>query len=156
MAQMMPEPEQTLRTGGCLCGAVRYGITAPVDHLDVCHCAMCRKHSGGIATTVAVQPDQIDWTGTDHIGVYSSSEWAERGFCKTCGSSLFWRMTAEGPAQGYLSLSAGTLDDLTGLPLKTEIYIDHKPGGYAFAGDTMKMTQAEVEAAFAGEEGESA
>ena len=96
---------------------------------------------------IEVNPDEVSWTGEENIQTYASSDWAERGFCRICGSSLFWRMTAVGP--GFMSLNAGTLDDLTGLPLKTEIYIDHKPDGYAFAGDTTKMTEAEVMAMFA-------
>jgi len=32
--------------GGCLCGAVRYrAIAAPIRAV-ICHCSMCRKHSG--------------------------------------------------------------------------------------------------------------
>ncbi len=137
------------REGGCLCGAVRYRITKPVNHIDVCHCSMCRKHSGGVGLGLEAPTGGLEWTGEENIQTYVSSPWAERGFCRLCGSSLFWRMTADGPAEGMISLSAGTLDDLNGLPLKTEIYIDHKPDSYAFAGETKKMTQAEVEAAFA-------
>lgn len=134
-------------TGQCLCGAVQYALSTRPDHVDYCHCTMCREFGGPMG--VEVQPDGITWQGADHIKTYASSDWAERGFCKTCGSSLFWRMTADGPGAGMLSLNAGTLDDMNGLPLRTEIYIDHKPDGYAFAGDTTKMTEAEVVALFA-------
>lgn len=135
------------RTGGCLCGAVRYELRDQPDHVDYCHCHMCARFGGPMG--LMVDPDGITWQGADQIQTYASSDWAERGFCRVCGSSLLWRMTAPGPEQGMLSLNAGTLDDRAGLPLKTEIYIDHKPDGHAFAGDTTKMTQAEVEAAFA-------
>lgn len=144
----------TGRSGGCLCGAVRYRIKGPVAEMDVCHCSMCRKHTGGIALGIEVPGEGLDWTGEENISIYRSSDWAERAFCRICGSGLFWRMTAEGPGHGMVSLGAGTLDDLNGLPLTTEIYIDNKPDGYAFAGPTRKMTQAEVEAAFAPEEGD--
>lgn len=142
------------KTGGCLCNAVRYTLATAPDHVDYCHCSMCRKFGGPMG--LEVQPGGIVWEGEDQIQTYASSEWAERGFCRTCGSSLFWRMTAEGPGQGMLSLNAGTLDDMSGLPLKTEIYIDHKPDGYAFDGQTTKMTEAEVMALFAApDEGDS-
>ena len=138
------------REGGCLCGAVRYVLDPAPDHLDVCHCAMCRTFGGGIGLGLEVAPGGWKITGEDNVQTYQSSEWAERGFCKICGSSLFWRMTeTEGPGAGMVSLCAGTLDDLNGLPLKTEIYVDEKPDAYAFAGDTKKMTGAEVEAMFA-------
>ncbi|AVO37713.1 GFA family protein [Pukyongiella litopenaei] len=143
-------------TGKCLCGAVSYRLETAPDHIDACHCSMCRRFSGGIELGIEVPPGGITWQGEDFIRTFASSDWAERGFCSRCGSSLFWRMTAPGPAQGLLSLSAGTLDSFAGLELTTEIYIDHKPAAYAMAGETRKMTEAEVIAAFAPpSEGES-
>ena len=142
------------RRGGCLCGGVRYRVTAPLDHMDACHCGMCRKVSGGIVLGLNVPVDGIVWERDATLRTYASSDWAERGFCSACGSSLFWRIAT--PGAGWLSLMAGTLDDLSGLTLKTEIYIDHKPDGYAFAGGTKKMTEAEVVAAFAQMDGDGA
>jgi len=91
-----------------------------------------------------VPPGGVTWEGEEHIATYQSSEWAARGFCKICGSSLFWRLTAEGPMQGLLSLSAGSLDSHDGLAFDTEVYIDQKPTSYAFAGDRKRMTEADV------------
>ena len=131
-------------TGGCLCGKVRYTLAEPPKGFGACHCGMCRKFSGGIELGIEVMPGGISWDGEENIGTFSSSEWAERGFCKTCGSSLFWRLTMEGPMKGLYSLSAGTLDSLEGLELTGEVYIDHKPAGYAFAGERKRMTEADV------------
>lgn len=133
--------------GGCLCGLVRYTIEARPGHLDYCHCAMCRKFGGPMG--LEIDPAGIEWSGEENIQTYASSDWAVRGFCKVCGSSLFWRMTSKGQGPGFMSLNAGTLDDMNGLPLKTEIYIEYKPDGFAFAGETQKMTEAEVMAEFA-------
>lgn len=141
------------KTGKCLCGAVSYELAEAPTSYGACHCAMCRKFSGGIEMGVEVPPGAITWTGEENIGTYKSSDWAERGFCKICGSSLFWRLTAEGPMQGLLSLSAGSLDDLDGMEFKTEVYIDAKPDSYVFAGDRTRMTEAEVMAMVAGLEG---
>lgn len=135
------------RKGGCLCGAVRYRITAPITEIDACHCGMCRKHTGGIALGFEVPPGGIEWQETEALRLYQSSKFAERGFCGVCGSGLFWRATAEGPEKGLLSLGAGSLDDLNGLPLTTEIYTDCKPDGYAFAGALKQMTEQDVLAA---------
>ena len=77
------------------------------------------------------------------IGTYTSSEWAERCFCKTCGSSLFYRLTMEGPMQGTHHFALGTLDDANGIAFEGEIFIDRKPDVYDFAGDHMRMTEAE-------------
>lgn len=137
-------------TGGCLCGAVRFTLHETPAQIDVCHCSMCRKFSGGIELGVDTNPDKIDWQGEENIQVYKSSEWAERSFCRICGSGLFWRTQAKGwEAEPLFGLCAGAVDDLGDLELKTEIYIDQKPAGYAFAGNTTKTTKAEVEAAYA-------
>ena len=131
-------------TGGCLCGAVRYTLGEAPKTVGACHCGMCRKFSGGIELGLETPPGGITWTGEENLGVYVSSEWAERGFCKICGSSLFWRLTAKGPMAGMLSLAAGSLDDLSGLEFTSEVYIDAKPDAYALAGDHERMTEAEV------------
>ena len=132
------------RTGGCLCGAVRYELAAEPTEFGACHCQMCRKSSGGIELSLQVPPGGVTWQAKETLQVYTSSEWAERGFCKICGSSLFWRLTAPGPMQGLLSLSAGSLDDLEGLDFSIEVYVDSKPDCYAFAGERTRMTEAEV------------
>ncbi|MBW4982653.1 GFA family protein [Mameliella sp. CS4] len=133
-----------LASGGCLCGAVRYTLSKPPEGYGACHCGMCRKWSGGIELGIEVAPGGITWQGEDLIATYKSSEWAERGWCRECGSNLFWRLTAPGPMQGLLALCAGSLDRLDGLELQSEVYIDHKPAGHAFAGDRKRMTEAEV------------
>lgn len=140
------------REGQCLCGGVRYRLEVPVDHIGACHCQMCRRFSGGIELGIDIPEESVTWLKDDTLRVYSSSEWAERGFCGTCGSSLFYRLKSG----GFFSLSAGTLDDISGLPLTTEVYIDHKPAGYAFANETTKMTEADIMAMVAAQsEGES-
>jgi hypothetical protein len=107
---------------------------------------MCRRWTGGIELGVQVEPGGIEWEGAAPA-TYASSDWAERGFCGRCGASLFWRLTAEGPMRGLMSLSVGSLDDMSGLALTSEVFIDHKPEGHAFAGDRKRMTEAEVMAA---------
>lgn len=105
---------------------------------------MCRKFSGGVYLGVKVPAGGLTFLSEDGLSVYKSSDWAERGFCGTCGSSLFYRLTLPGPMQGELHVGLGTLDDGNGITLTGEIYIDRKPDGYAFAGATHQMTEAEV------------
>lgn len=144
------------QTGGCLCGAVRFELAEAPTEYGACHCTMCRKFSGGIELGLHVPPGGVTWTGEENIGRYQSSEWAERGFCKICGSSLFWHLTAPGPMQGMFSLSAGALDSFDGLEFATEVYIDMKPASHAFAGNRKQMTEAEVmEMVNAGPEGQA-
>ncbi len=137
------------RTGSCLCGAVSYSVSNPMTQAGACHCGMCRKFSGGVYIGVQVAPDEISFEGADNIATYTSSDWAERAFCKTCGSSLYYRVTAPGPHQGVYHLGMGTVDDPSGLTMTEEIFTDVKPAGYSFAGDLKGMTGDEVFAMFA-------
>lgn len=131
-------------TGGCLCGEVRFSAEPVSPEMGVCHCAICRRWTGG--TFMAV------WCGTSvriddeaALGVYGSSGYGERVFCKTCGSSLMWRMR-DG---SHTSVAAQAFDDPARFDFTREIFIDEKPDNYAFANQTKQMTGAEVFALYA-------
>lgn len=129
------------RTGKCLCGAVRF--TAELHpKISACHCGMCRQWTGGVLLTASAK--DIRFEGEDAITVYTSSDWAERGFCSRCGSSLFFRITAKGPYEGMTSVAFGALEDTSEMSLETEWFIDHKPQAYAFAGEHKLLTEAEA------------
>jgi hypothetical protein len=87
----------------------------------------------------------IEIEGRDQVRVYRSSDWAERAFCGTCGTSLYYRLVETG---GH-SLSAGILDDQSDLTLVSQIFIDENPAYYTLANQIKTMTGAEVFAAFA-------
>lgn len=125
-------------SGHCLCGAVSF--TAAPEKLEVgaCHCHMCRRWSSGPLLVVECG-DAVRFTGEDNLTVYRSSEWGERGFCRNCGSAIFWRMQGG----GHYAISAGALDSGDKLIFASEIFIDHKPPYYDFANDTRKMTGAQ-------------
>ena len=78
------------RTGHCLCGAVRFDAEEVAKSFSACHCEMCQRWSSGpfFATTVG----KVRFTGEENLSRYRSSAWAERGFCKICGSNLFFRI----------------------------------------------------------------
>jgi hypothetical protein len=131
--------------GRCLCGAVRFSFQAANRDVGVCHCGMCRRWAAG-PFMVLDHNGKVAFEGDENIGVYKSSEWGERAFCKVCGTSLYWRMSG----LDHYAVSAGALEDPAGLAFTTEIFIDEKPAYYAFANETTKMTGAEVAAAFGG------
>lgn len=89
--------------------------------------------------------EAVAFEGEDHIVRYKSSDWAERGFCRHCGSHLFYRLI---PA-GHYAIPAGALDRQDDLRLTSQIFIDDKPGYYDFANETRKLTGEEVFALFA-------
>lgn len=132
-----------------MCGAVAYTVTAEITQTGACHCEMCRKWTGGVFLGIEVPADGMDVNGTENLTIFASSPWAERAFCKTCGSNLYYRVTAPGPHHGVFHVGLGGLDDPNGIKLASEIFIDKKPDGYAFAGETDKMTAAEMMALFA-------
>ena len=131
-------PDTPLK-GRCLCGAVTVSATPARPHLEACHCDMCRRW-GGIAFMGVQCGPEVSFTGEQHIARYKSSDWAERGFCRNCGSNLFYHFV---PASNY-SFPAGLFDDLGAMALTEEIFVDEQPGYYAFAQDTVRKTGAEV------------
>lgn len=86
----------------------------------------------------------IEFQGQEHIGVYQSSDWAERGFCKECGSHLFYRLKHN---QQYI-VPAGLFDSGPEATFDHQVFIDEKPHYYSFANDTKNMTAAEMYALF--------
>ncbi len=137
--------EHSMRTGRCLCGAIAFSFVPAEPEVDACHCTMCRRWSGGpgLSIKAAGSPDV---TGADRLVTYRSSDWGQRQFCGTCGTHLFY----SAPSFGYFGVSAGTLDDLSGLALTSEIFVDHKPDLYDFANATKRLTEAEFLAMIAG------
>jgi hypothetical protein len=125
-------------TGGCLCGAVRYTARDVEPHYHACHCNMCRRWGGG--PFLGVDAGAVSFESEDRLRRFDSSEWAARGFCGDCGSSLFYHFK---PEDRYV-LCAGSFDDQDGLELALEIYVDQRPPGYEFAGERPAMTEAEV------------
>lgn len=133
--------------GRCLCGAVTVTASAvdhpPVGHgLGACHCRMCRRWTSSAFIEVSAARDSVKATGP--VQSYKSSDWAERAFCGTCGSALWYLLTGEGMQDEPYQLSAGLFDNAAGRDLTLEVYIDKKPAGYAFAGERTTMTEADI------------
>ena len=138
----------TTRTGRCLCGAVTYEAEIAHESLSVCHCETCRKLVGGPFMAVDVQ--SVTFAEGAPVGVYQSSEWATRSFCKECGGQLAWRSVD----CKFQLVAAYSLDVPPAGPLAMQVFIDSKPDAYAFAGDSKTMTGAEI-MAMAAASGES-
>ena len=124
-------------TGQCLCGAVKFAVDEAENAFHSCHCGMCRRWSGGPAMAAAVS--EPTFSGEEHIARYASSDWAERGFCRRCGSNLFYYLK---PRNQYM-MWIGAFDDQAAFRMSGEIFIEEKPGSYAFAGEHPRMTGKE-------------
>lgn len=132
--------------GSCLCGAVQVEAGSVDASIGACHCSKCRQWTSSPMQTVDAGTD-VQFAGIENIGVYNSSEWAERGFCKQCGSALFYRLKQGGQTM----LAAGLFGNLDGFVFDHEVFIDEKPDFYAFANRTRQMTGEEVFAYFSGQ-----
>lgn len=131
-------------TGNCLCGAVQFAAEGVETGHHACHCGMCRRWSGG-APFFTADVRALRFTADEALGRYASSEWAERGFCTRCGTTLYYFFK---PAGTY-AVSVGAFADPTVFELVREICVDRKPPGYALAGDHPRWTEAETFAAYA-------
>ena len=113
-------------TGGCLCGAVRFRVSGPLRDVVNCHCGMCRKLHGVFGAHSKAGKDNIEIVEGRGLTWYRTSEIAQRGFCRECGSSLFWQPD-EQDATGIL---AGALDQPTGLDTMGHIFVGEKADFY--------------------------
>jgi hypothetical protein len=116
-------------TGSCLCGAVRYEVRGPLRQVVNCHCGQCRKFHGHYGAYSSAAAKDISITGYRNLKWYRSSNIARRGFCKECGSSLFW----ERLKSGAIGIAAGTLDAPTKLKTIRHIFVDHRGDYYRIA-----------------------
>ena len=126
-----------VQTGSCLCGDCSF-TARPKHDAGVCHCAMCRKWSGGMFISVEGETPLEFVTGAP-VSVYPSSAWGERLFCGRCGGHLAWR-AKDGHAT-YVSIQC--FADPAQFELTQQIFIDCKPGNYTIANKTQTMTEAE-------------
>lgn len=109
--------------GGCLCGQVTYQVDGPLRPVIACHCVQCRKTSGHYVAATSCARGDIEIAGD--VTWYHASDTARRGFCATCGSSLFWDGAGEN-----ISVHAGTIDGATGLTVRGHIYCADKGDYY--------------------------
>ncbi len=134
--------------GHCLCGEVTAHATMSEPSMNVCHCDMCRQHTSSMFMSLGIDEGSLSFEGP--LKTYRSSEWAEREFCGTCGSTLFYGM-ADGVGRYP---SAGLFENAADAELKLEFFADAAPG-YALAGAHRKMTAKGTIALFAPETGEN-
>jgi hypothetical protein len=134
----MTDPIAEPLTGTCLCGGVEITVNGALPQVDVCHCSMCRQWGGG--PFGGIKGASFTVTGEDHITAYRSSEWAERAFCRVCGSNLWYHFI---PAD-HFSFLAGLFDMPDGTQISEQIFVDEKPSWYDFAQKTPMKTGPEV------------
>ncbi|WP_323858033.1 GFA family protein [Xenorhabdus doucetiae] len=128
-----------INQGRCLCGAVNVKTHQRIEDINVCHCKTCQKWNGGPFLSVDCQ-DDLKIEGTENISTYSSSEWAERAFCKKCGTHIFYHL--HHPSTYYVPVAL--FDNGNSGKLYRQIYVDSKPAYYNFVEKTPMLTKEDI------------
>ncbi|WP_419903142.1 GFA family protein [Kiloniella sp.] len=124
-------------TGGCLCKKITYTISSDLKGVVACHCKQCRLWSGHVWASTACPTDALTiTTGSEYLSWYASSDHARRGFCKNCGSSLFWLPTENGDEGDHYAIAAGSLNEPTKLDTERHIFCKFKGDYYTIESET--------------------
>lgn len=127
-----------LHRGSCLCGKVHFETRGPLRGVVYCHCSQCRKQTGHHYAATNVQNDSIEISGEDNISWYAASDFAKRGFCKNCGSALFWKRAIS----DHISVMAGAFDNPTGLHGESHLFVGDKADYYEIADDLVQYEKS--------------
>jgi hypothetical protein len=120
-----------MHQGSCLCGAVKFEVSCALPGPDACHCTQCRKHSGHYGVGCDVPKSAVKIEGENSITWFKSSEKVRRGFCKTCGSSLFFDPLFP-PVRGepWIGIAMGAFDGPTSTKIALHIFMAEKGDYY--------------------------
>ena len=109
-------------TGGCQCGAVRYEWVEKPAYSSVCYCRMCQKASGQpFMGLTGGKKEHLHWT-RGAPSVFRSSNMAERGFCRDCGTPLYNNWIAN----DVIHPATATLDDPSALKPEFQMGVEAK------------------------------
>lgn len=105
-------------TGACACGGVVYEVDGPLRQIVACHCEQCRRTSGHFVAATATRRQNFRLVRDDTLKWFEAIPGFRRGFCGSCGSSLFF----EELGGERVSIAAGSLDRPHGLTIAAHIY----------------------------------
>lgn len=131
----MPEYE-----GNCLCKAIHLKAIIEEPKLSCCHCETCRIwcSSPFMAFSCTQKPSVSE---NENVGKYASSSFAERIFCKNCGTTLYFAYTND---QNPYFINAWLFKGIENITFDAQVCIDDKPDCYDFANKTSMFTVDEV------------
>ena len=127
--------DQASHSGGCLCGAVRYEVRGSLRDVINCHCTMCQRLHGAFGAHSKARKADIAIVEDRGLAWYATSKRARRGFCRRCGSNLFW----EPVGQDATGIVAGTLDQPSDLKTIGHIFVGEKGDFYNLSDDLPKF-----------------
>jgi hypothetical protein len=108
---------------------VIFEVSGSLGAPDACHCTQCRKQSGHFWASTDVARSSLRIIGGENLSWYRSSEKVRRGFCSTCGSSLFW----DPIEKDTVGVAMGAFEPPTGTRLAMHIHVADKGDYYEIA-----------------------
>ncbi len=114
------------RTGGCLCGAVRYTLTGEPRTARICWCRACQHISGNGTVNALFAAEAVSLAGlpSEYFRAAESGNLVRRRFCGACGCHLF----ADSPGYpGVVVVRVGTLDDPSSVEPSSNIWSSSAP-----------------------------
>lgn len=118
--------------GSCLCDAVTFSVSGALRDPDSCHCRICRKWSGHYLVSTDIPREALNIQGAENVTWYHSSEKVRRGFCKICGSNLFFDPVIE---TDWTAVSMGAFDGKTDVATNIHIFVSQKGDYYEITDD---------------------
>jgi hypothetical protein len=99
--------------GGCLCGAVRYRVTAEPNIAAVCHCTRCQRMTGSAFSIPAYFDENAVQIISGVLKTYEcrsdeTDRWLRLEFCPSCGTRVTWTAEWSPRTRG---IAVGTFDD---------------------------------------------
>ena len=125
-----------MHKGSCLCKAVTFTVKGDLKTPDGCHCTACRKSTGHFLVSTEVTAEMLTIEGAEHIRWYPSSDKVRRGFCATCGSTLFF----DPLFHDWTAIAMGAFDSATRVQLGMHIFVADK-GDYYQISDGLPQNQ---------------
>jgi len=128
----------TAISGGCQCGAVRYRVDTELDNPHLCHCRMCQKAAGNYFMPLAGALRENIVVTRGEPGWFHSSDIVRRGFCRDCGTPLFF----DPLDSDHLLVTLGSLDDLSHYKPVSEDSVESRiPFVAEWAGTRQKVSE---------------
>ena len=118
-----------MHKGSCLCGQVSFEVAGELHANDACHCTKCSKQSGHYWASTDLPRTAVTIQGAENLNWFQSSERVRRGFCKICGSFLFW----DPVGRDKIAIAMGAFDGATGAKLEKHIFVAEKGDYYEIA-----------------------
>ena len=89
-----------------MCGDVRFSFEGAPKFVAECVCESCRRaHGATVVGWVGVEADHFKlFEGESQLSWYQSSEESERGYCRRCGTRLFFR-SSKWPGEMHMALA---------------------------------------------------